>query len=154
MEFSVYGNSDIPLESKVFGESPEYDRHYYVFGPFEKNDGKKIGDKYQFKLVADALEGEDQNLFKLRIYPENSEVFSNKISFRLSPHEGDRMFFYAEVPAGVTGIVAENYDLDPHGGTASLRDPLTGKDYRVIESIAADGLLLLLNLPFPTIRAG
>jgi len=88
----------------------------------------------QFKFVANALDGTDQNLFRLRISPENSEAFSDKISFRLLPKEGERMNFYAEVPAGVTGIIAENYDLDPDGGSATLEDPLTDKIYKVTES--------------------
>jgi PKD repeat protein len=134
VEFSVYGDSATALASKTFGESPEYDRRYYSFGPFKKEDGKKVGSAYQFKVVAKALEGQDQNLFRLRIYPENAEAFSDKISFRILPTEGDKMYFYAEVPAGVSEIVAENYDLDPDGGSASLEDPLTNKAYKVMES--------------------
>ncbi len=134
VEFSVYGSSDTALASKTFGESSVYDKEYYSFGPFKKEDGKKVGNAYQFKLVADALDGEDQNLFKLRISPEGAEAYSDKISFRLLPNEGDKMYFYAEVPAGVSGIVAENYDLDPDGGSASLEDPLTLKTYKVAES--------------------
>jgi len=138
VEFSIYGEGATPLASETFSEAPEHDKRYYVFGPFNKEDGKKIDGAYQFKLVVKAQEGNDQNLFKLRIYPENAEAFSEKISFRLLPNEGDKMYFYAEVPAGVSGIVAENYDLDPDGGVASLMDPLAGKTYDVAASSSAN----------------
>lgn len=131
VEFSLYGAGEAPLESKVFGEAPEYDKRYYMFGPFDKGQGRKNGGFYQFKLAASALEGEDQNLFNVRIFPDGAEAFSYRISFRLLPHEGDKMFFYPEIPAGTTEIFVENYDLDPKGGSASLKDPLNGKVYEV-----------------------
>ncbi|MBP7216230.1 MAG: PKD domain-containing protein [Candidatus Omnitrophica bacterium] len=137
VEFAVYGDKATPLASQTFGESPEYDRQDYTFGPFNKEDGKKIGNVFQFKLVAKALEGEDQNLFKLRIYPSNAEAFSDKISFRLLPNEGDKMYFYVGIPAGVSNIVVENYDLDPDGGVGSLEDPLTGRAYKIADSASA-----------------
>jgi len=146
VEFSVYGGSSSPLASKTFSESSENDKRYYAFGPFKKEDGKKIGDIYQFKIVANALEGKDQNLFRLRIQPDNTEVYSDKISFRLLPNEGDEMYFYAEVPAGVEGIIVENYDLDPDGGSASLKDPLTGKVYKVNNSGSGEWASTPINL--------
>jgi PKD repeat protein len=148
VEFSVYGESESPLASKTFAESSEFDKRYYTFGPFKKETGKKVDSGYQFKLMAKALEGSDQNLFKLRVSPENAETFSDKISFRLLPDQGDKMYFYAQLPAGVNSIVAENYDLDPDGGIAVLEDSLTGKVYKVAGSSSAQWASTPIDLLF------
>lgn len=148
VQFSVYGQSQTPLASKTFGESAEYDRTFYTFGPFNKEDGRKIQGGYQFQVVAKALEGTNQNLFKLKIFPENAQTFSDKISFRLLPKEGEKMFFFVEIPAGVTKIVAENYDLDPDGGAAELKDPLTGEVHKLIESKSARWASTAINLTY------
>lgn len=137
VEFSVYGKSSTPLASKVFDASGEYDRKYYAFGLFNKEEGVKIGDIYQFKVVVRALKGNDQNLFRLRITPESCEAFSEKISFRLLPNEGDKMYFYVGIPADISRIIVENYDLDPDGGEATLEDPLSRKISRIPGSASA-----------------
>jgi len=132
--FTVYGDSDKVLDSKEFGESPEYDKKFYTFGPFAKTAGKKNGSFYQFKLVATALDGENENLFSVRVRPSSAESFSDKISFRLLPNEGDEMYFYPEIPAGVSRIIAENYDLDPFGGNAWIIDTINNKKYKIADS--------------------
>jgi len=116
-EFVVYGEKLI--DSKKFGEG-EYDSAYYDFGPYSKTSGKKMGNFYRFRLLAKGLEGDSQNLFKVMVKPDSAEIYSEKITFRLLPNQGDKMYFYPEVSAGVSNIVVRNYDLDINGGKSQL----------------------------------
>ncbi|MCX5657889.1 MAG: PKD domain-containing protein, partial [Candidatus Omnitrophica bacterium] len=134
-EFAVYG--DKLLDSKEFGEFG-YDREYYQFGPYNKTDGQKIGQTYRFRLEAKTLKGDDENLFSVRISPDTAEAFSFCIPLRLVSKEGDKMFLYPQIPAGVREIIAENYDLDIDGGTCSLYDPEGAKDYIVKGSLTSE----------------
>ncbi|NQT95317.1 MAG: PKD domain-containing protein, partial [Candidatus Omnitrophica bacterium] len=93
---------------------------YYTFGPYDKTKGKKIGDYYRFTLTAKAIRGDDANLFRLVVEPDSADVFSENITIRLLPNEGDKMYFYPEVPVGTRNIVIHNYDLDAKGGSSEL----------------------------------
>jgi large repetitive protein len=116
-EFSVYGKSMI--EKKEFGEG-EYNRKYYRFGPYKKEQGQSINDVYRFKVIAKAITGDDANLFRYKISPRSADVFSDNITIRLLPNEGDKMFFYPEISSGTDYITIANYDLDEKGGTSEL----------------------------------
>jgi large repetitive protein len=117
-EFSVYGKSLI--EKKRFGEDPTYDRRWYRFGPYKKEQGQIVDNAYRFKITAKGIEGDDANLFRYRISPRSAEIFSNKITFRLLSGEGEKMYFYPEIPAGTKHIIVANYDLDKTGGSSEL----------------------------------
>ncbi|MCX5707901.1 MAG: PKD domain-containing protein [Candidatus Omnitrophica bacterium] len=138
-QFAVYGKEDGLLAKKSFSDSVEYDRAYYRFGPYPKEMGSKIKGFYRFKLVVSPIEtlilkGDDLNLFRVRVYPEDVKAFSEKISLRLPAHKNEEMYFYPEIPAGESEIIVENYDLDPEGGSVRLYDPLTQKDYQIDNS--------------------
>lgn len=136
-EFSVYGEKE--LASKEFGYG-EYNRAFYMFGPYNKEQGEELESAYRFKVVAKGIEGDDANLFRFRILPDSAECFSEDITIRLLSHEGDKMYFYPEVSADTEYIVLENYDLDAKGGTSEIfagRDILFGeskREYDVIDS--------------------
>jgi large repetitive protein len=130
-KFSVYGAG--LLDSEEFGEFG-YDGEYYNFGPYPKTKGKKIGNFYRFKLVAEGVSGDDQNLFKVRVLPNSAEVFSKNITFRLLPTQGDKMYFYPEVPAGMKTVIVKNYDLDVNGGTSTLSVRALSKKYPINDS--------------------
>ncbi len=117
-EFAVYGAS--LLDKKEFGAEPEYDKAYYVFGPYPKEKGEAVGNFYRFKLVATGLSGDDENLFNVEVKPESAEAYSENITFRLLPRQGDKMYFYPHVPAGTKSIVVKNYDLDIDGGSSTI----------------------------------
>jgi len=138
VKFLVYGAGDKILGERVFGSSPEYDRKVFSFGPYKKESGEEVGDFYRFRLVASALEGEDQNLFSVRISPETAQTFSTKISFRLLPKSKEVMSFYPEIPAGVARIVAENYDMDPDGGESLIIDSFSGRNFKIKNSDTAE----------------
>jgi PKD repeat protein len=138
-QFAVYGKENGLLAKKRFSESLDYDRAYYRFGPYPKEMGKKINGFYRFELVVSPvktliLKSDDLNLFRVRVYPEDVEASSEKISLRLASNKNDEMYFYPEIPAGESGIIVENYDLDPDGGEIRLYDPLTQKNYPVKNS--------------------
>jgi len=138
-QFAVYGKEDGLLAKKRFSESLDYDRAYYRFGPYPKEMGKKINGFYRFELVASPvktliLKSDDLNLFRVRVYPEDVEASSKKISLRLASNKNDEMCFYPEIPARESEIIVENYDLDPDGGEVRLYDPLTQKNYPIYNS--------------------
>jgi len=116
-EFSVYG--DGLLAQERFGKD-DYNRKYYTFGPYKNTQGKKVGDKYRFQVTAKAQKGDDANLFRFLIEPSSADIFSNNITIRLLPDEGDKMYFYPEVPEGTQYLVVHNYDLDAEGGASAL----------------------------------
>lgn len=146
VEFAVYGSGNSELAKEQFGESKEYDKAVYTFGPFSKEKGEKVGDVYRFKLVANALEGEDQNLFNVRIAPESSEAFSPKVSFRMLPAEGDKMYFYPEVPGNTSNVLVQNYDMDPDGASGEVQDRDLGGRYRIKDSASGEWTETALNL--------
>lgn len=131
-KYELYGSK--LLETKEFGIDPEYDKKYYTFGPYKKTQGEKVGDYYRFRLVVTGLVGDDQNLFKVKISPNSAESFSEDITFRLLPNQGDLMYFYPEVPAGTESITVGNYDLDVNGGTSTLAVTSISKKYRINDS--------------------
>jgi len=136
IEFAVSGKDGNVLEKQRFGESSRYDMRYYRFGPFAKESGEDSGDFYTFKLIARPVQtyllmGEEVNVFNVRVLPENVETYAEKVFFRLARNRGEAMRFFPLIPSGINGIVVENYDLDPTGGTAELYDPLTQEKFKI-----------------------
>jgi len=122
------------LDKKTFGADVQYNKQYYQFGPYKKTDGKKVGDMYRFKLVAKGLSGDDENLFNVHISPNSAESFSENITFRLLPYQGDMMYFYPAVAPGTKHVVVENYDLDLDGGSSTLSASRISKKYDINDS--------------------
>lgn len=131
-EFAIYGKS--LLDREVFGEEPIYDRNYYQFGPYKKELGEKVDGFYRFRVEVKGKSGNDANLFSFRVSPDSAVVFSYDITFRLLPHQGDKMYFYFEVPQDVKEITVENYDIDLHGGKSYVVDLVTGIKYKIRDS--------------------
>ncbi|MBF0216974.1 MAG: PKD domain-containing protein [Candidatus Omnitrophica bacterium] len=131
-EFAVSGSK--LLDKKEFGAEPEYDKQYYDFGPYKKEDGEKIAAGYRFKVTVKGLSGRNENLFNLKIKPAGAEAFVKDMTFRLLPRQGDKMYFYPEVPAGTTGVTVENYDLDVDGGHSVLAVSALAKRYPINDS--------------------
>ncbi len=130
-EFAVYGKEI--LDEEQFGKD-NYDFSYFTFGPYPKTEGEKIEGGYRFKIKVRGLEGDDANLFKLKISPESAEAYVYNVTMRLAPREGQKMYFYPYVPAGTREIVVENYDIDRRGGTSALYDPFLRKKYNIGDS--------------------
>lgn len=111
-----------------------YDNDYLKFGPYPKEKGKKVGDVYRFRLIVKGIEGNDQNLFSVRVSPESVVSFADMITFRLASGTGKKKYFYPGVSASTTGLTIKNYDLDPMGGTSVLVDNASNQEYKVNDS--------------------
>jgi PKD repeat protein len=148
-EFTVHGAK--LLDKEEFGEEG-YDRRYFQFGPYSKTQGKKTNGFYRFKLEVKATAGDDANLFKVKISPDSAQSFSQNITFRLLPNEGDMMYFYPEVPAGIKQLTVENYDLDRDGGSSELYDKSTKTKYSINDSMSGEWRHTLI--PITTTKAG
>lgn len=134
-EFAVYGNK--LLRKEIFGKEG-YDKKYFKFGPFSKREGERIGNAYRFRLRVKTTNGDDANLFKVRISPDTAAAFSYNITFRLLPHLGDEMFFYPEIPQGANGLTVYNYDIDREGGSSALYDYTTNIRYAINDSTSGE----------------
>lgn len=120
-DFRVFGGSTM-LDSRLVGpEAP--DGTTVEFGPFPLEQGGRGGgdESVVFRVEAEGLTGNDNNLFALEVRPASAQVFSFGPSIRLAEEAGTRMRFFPSVPEGTTRVVIEsNYDLDAEGGRVSL----------------------------------
>ncbi len=132
-EAIIYGKEGKELEKIQFGESG-YDEEFYRFRSFTKTEGKDLGGFFRFTLDITAIEGDDANLFKVKVLPNSVKVSSTNITYRLLPKEGAKMYFYPLIPEGTDKIIVENYDLDVDGGSSVLLDPLNNKEYDINDS--------------------
>ncbi|MDP2920742.1 MAG: PKD domain-containing protein [Candidatus Omnitrophota bacterium] len=135
-QFTVYGAGDKELGGQTVGEDPGLDRNYLQFGPYPASSGKEVGNSYRFKLAVKGLEGSDENLFYVKVSPDSADTFSYQTNIRLLDQEGDKMYFYPEVPANTADIIVENYDIDPDGGTAEVYVSAQNTRYAVNSSMS------------------
>ncbi len=133
-QFSVYGAKNTLLGQEVFGESAEYDSKYYHFGPFSADQGEDKGDYYRFRITAKALQGTDENLYKIKILPDCAQAYAYNFTFRLLEEQGSKMYFYPEIPAQTSTVIVRNYDMDPSGGRNTIYDPYSNRWYRIDDS--------------------
>ncbi len=133
--FSVYGAR--LLDEKTVAREGDY--RYLDFGPYPKESGLKVDGIYRFKVVVEALEGDDANLFKFKISPDSVQAFSYNLTFRLAANFGEKMYFYPEIPARTKRVVVENYDLDRDGGTSILYDSVSRKTRNGLIDFALGG---------------
>ena len=119
--FTVYGGARQLASETVSVDAP--DRTTLTFGPFEASQGEDEGDGDVFRVAVEGLEGDDNNLFAFEVEPDSARMFSYNFSFRLAPHEEDRMNFYPEIPLGMTVVQVGNYDMDSSGGKARFIAP-------------------------------
>ncbi|MBU1148258.1 MAG: hypothetical protein KKD11_07895, partial [Candidatus Omnitrophica bacterium] len=108
------------LDSQEFGEDKSYDKKFYHFSPIEASKGEKVGSFRYFKIVAEGLSGDDNNVFALEVSPDTIEAFSYALSLRLSEKRGTKMALYPAIPADAAKIIEYNYDLDATGGEIEL----------------------------------
>ena len=128
-EIIVSGGGGV-IYKEVF-KSGKFDNKFFSFEPLSITDGEKIGSFYRFTLAITATDGDDANLFKVRVSPNSAKVSSPNVSFRLLPEEGKAMHFYPLIPNGVDKILVSSYDLDFDGGTSTLHDVANNQDYDI-----------------------
>jgi len=117
ISFSVYGKTQ--LDTRVVG-SHEPDGTIVEFGPFSPDQGEPQGDQLVFRVEAEGVAGDDNNLFALEVLPLITQCYTFGTSVRLPERLGADMRFYPFVPKGTTEIVESNYDLDVLGGRSWL----------------------------------
>ena len=152
--FTVYGGEQQLVSETVSVDAT--DGTVLTLGPFEAGQGEDRGDHHLFRVVVEGLEGDDNNLFAFEVEPDSAQMFSYNFSFRLAAHEGERMSFYPEIPAGMTVIQVGNHDIDPSGGKASFIAPASTRGwfglrkqliYPVRNSASAQWAWTTLTLP-------
>lgn len=144
MEYSVSGTSE--LGKQVVGENEKLDGKNLQFGPFSKEQGEKIGNIYRFELKVKAVSGDDLNAFAVGVSPDYAESWSDKFTFFLRPERGASLHFYPEIPAGVSNVIARNYDLDKDGGVGEVRDSFSGQSFDVADSESGQWTETPLNI--------
>ncbi|MBU0759622.1 MAG: PKD domain-containing protein [Candidatus Omnitrophica bacterium] len=117
------------ISEKIFGQDESYDRQFYHFSPIDASMGEKIGDYRYFKIVAEGITGDDNNVFAFEVSPDQAESFSQALNLRLSEKRGKKMLLYPDMPKDASKIVEYNFDLDPDGGDIELIS--STKAYRV-----------------------
>ena len=117
------------IDEKTFGEDKSYDKKFYHFSPIEAKKGEKIGDLMYFKIVAEGVSGDDNNVFALEVSPDTIESFSYSLSLRLSEKRGEKMALYPDIPKDAAKIIEYNYDLDATGGEIEMVS--ASKSYRI-----------------------
>ena len=120
-KFSVFGGPKLLTSRTVSAGEP--DGMVLELGPFSPNQGEVQGSQAIFRIEAEGLEGNDNNLFAFDVSPAQAQLFTFTPAIRLMSREGDRMRFFPQIPSGVTGIRVWNYDLDATGGNSVLLTP-------------------------------
>lgn len=110
------------LNSKVFGNQPEYDEKWFNFGPFNPTEGELINELngYVFKIISDGLEGNDGNLYKYflsssstsNIPLEGANLFTYEYTFRVDEKPGSISHVYPFVDENVISVNINTFDLD------------------------------------------
>ncbi len=108
------------IQAEKFSEDKKYDKKFFHFSPLSVSQGEKVGDFVYFKVVAEGLAGNDNNVFYLEVSPETTEAFAYSLNLRLSERRGTKMALYPEIPQGANSIVEYNFDLDTSGGNIEL----------------------------------
>ena len=115
--FRVYGSEK--LDERIIGpEAP--DGTTVDFGPYLPEQGALKGDEAVFRIEAEGLDGDDNNLFAYEVSPPNAQIFSFQPAIRLAKEPGAAMRFFPAIPAGTRSVMESNFDLDAEGGRLSV----------------------------------
>lgn len=117
--------SGILLNTETFGEQAKYDEDWYVFGPFNPQEGewvKKL-EGYIFKIIAEGVEGDDGNLYRYFISSEKNEskeieggnLFTYEYTFRMWNNQNNVSQIYPYIDDETTAIQIRNFDWDNDG---------------------------------------
>jgi hypothetical protein len=113
------------LASKTFGNQPEYDNKWYVFGPFNPSEGEFVQqfNGYVFKLVCDGLGGDDGNLYRYFLSTkmdenkavEGANALAYEYSFRMHDNTVEVSHIYPLVDDRTISVKLSNFDWDSDG---------------------------------------
>jgi hypothetical protein len=113
------------LQSKIFGNDPQYDNNYYTFGPFNPSEGD-FNTKWNsniFKIVCEGISGDDGNLYRYflssekvnNIPIEGANAFTYAYHFRMWNDFKSVSHIYPYIDTGIVYIKQENFDWDNDG---------------------------------------
>jgi hypothetical protein len=113
------------LASKTFGDQPNYDNNWYVFGPFNPSEGEFVQqfDGYIFKVVVDGVAGDDGNLYRYFLSTkidenkpvEGANAFAYEYSFRMYDNPVEVSHIYPYVDDRTISVKLSNFDWDSDG---------------------------------------
>jgi hypothetical protein len=117
--------SGVLLATKAFDVSPQYDKNWYTFGPFNPTEGEYVSKfgGYVIKIVADGVAGDDGNLYRYFLstkYNENKPVeggnaFAYEYSFRMYDNPNEVSHIYPYVDDRTITVKLSNFDWDSDG---------------------------------------
>jgi len=113
------------LASKIFGNDPEYDGKWYVFGPFNPKDGEYSEEYlgYVLKIITEGIDGDDGNLYQYflsseydkNVRVEGANAFTYEYTFRMWNDTVNISHIYPFVDEGTVKVKQENFDWDDDG---------------------------------------
>jgi hypothetical protein len=113
------------LKSKTFGVDPQYNKNWYVFGPFNPTEGEyeKKFSGYIFKIICEGVSGDDGNLYKYYLSSspkenkpiEGAYAFAFEYSFRMWDDPNEVSHIYPYVDDRTISIKVANFDWDNDG---------------------------------------
>ncbi|HEX4886933.1 MAG TPA: hypothetical protein VFV37_02705 [Luteibaculaceae bacterium] len=108
-----------------FKAENNYDDKWYSFGPINPAEGEYIKefDGYVFKIISEAYEGNDGNLYRYflsqskteNIPVEGSNAFTYKYTFRLKNGRSETAHLYPLIDDNTVSIKQNNFDFDNEG---------------------------------------
>ncbi len=113
------------LATKSFGEDPRYDKNWYVFGPFNPQEGEYVErwDGNVLKCIIEGESGDDGNLYQFfmsnspteRVPIEGANAFAYEYSFRMHDDTEEVSHIYPFVDEDTYSIKLSNFDWDNDG---------------------------------------
>jgi len=143
-EFSIYGGkgcwsdedaqkggpvgnykSGTLMASKIFGNNPEYDGKWYVFGPFNPKEGENVPELggHVLKIITEGLSGDDGNLYRYFLSTdsdynkkvEGGNAFTYEYTFRMWNNAENVSHIYPFIDEGTISVKQSNFDWDSDG---------------------------------------
>ena len=113
------------LASKIFGNDPEYDGKWYVFGPFNPKEGEPVPELggHVFKIITEGVDGDDGNLYryflstdsKFNVKVEGGNAFTYEYTFRMWNNAENVSHIYPFIDKGTVSVRQANFDWDSDG---------------------------------------
>ncbi len=117
--------SGVLLGSRQFADESQYDKSWYIFGPFNPQEGEYIEKfkGYIFKIIAEGIEGDDGNLYRYFLSSDMNELkeieggnmFTYEYTFRMWNNQNNVSQIYPYIDEKTTAIQVLNFDWDNDG---------------------------------------
>ncbi len=113
------------LDSKTFGNDPQWNKKWFTFGPYNPTEGElvqKFGG-YVFKIVVEGISGDDGNLYKFFLSSSVSEnkpleggnAFAYEYTFRMWDDPNQVSHIYPYIDDRTISVKISNFDWDDDG---------------------------------------